>query len=204
MGAKTDSILKLMSLGLNTPDMLILRSREDVNSFLRHGLLHLYHMEGWEKISIRTDNKKGQETYKKWGLPFFPNKTVEEVRKIITKELLNLVNVKIDILVSKGIDPQDSIMSGKYLRSFEGDFLDYVLGSSTGRDIDKGIPRTWNVSTDVMPADLPQREIIELLATVLGLRRNFQTPFVVEFSVYPYPIGKLDRKLIFWEVIEKK
>ena len=204
MGAKGDSILKLMSLGLNTPDMLVLRSKGDVSSFFRHGLLHLFHMEGWKKISIRTDNKKGQETYKKWGLPFYPDKTMGETRKIISEELLDLVEDKIDILISKGINPQDSILSGKYLKDVGGDFLDYVLGPSTGRDIDRDIPKTWNVSLEVKPTDLPPREVVELLATVLGLRQNFQTPFVVEFSVYPYPIGKLNRTLIFWEVIEKK
>lgn len=205
MGAKGDSILKLMSLGVNTSDMLVLRSRGDVSSFLEYGVLHLYHMEGWEKISIRTDNKLGQVTYKKWGLPFYPNRTIEETREILTNELLDLVDVKIDILVSKGIDPQDSILSGKYLRSMEEDFLDYVLGPSTGRDIDKKIPKTWEASSGVMPTDLPVDKMKELLDIVLGvLHRNFQVPFVVEFSVYPYPIGMLNKNLIFWEVIEGK
>ena len=205
MGAKGDSILKLMSLGLNTPDMLILRSTKEVNRFIKYGILDLFYMEGWERFSIRTDNKKGRALYKKWGLPFHPNKTVGETRDILRRELLHPADDKMDILVSKAIDPKNSVLSGKYLRSLEEDFLDYVLGSSTGRDIDKGIPKTWNVSSEVMPMDLPPEEIRELLQAIQGVVfKNFQTPFVVEFSVYPYPIGKLNRNLIFWEVIEGK
>jgi len=200
MGAKTNSLLKLMNLNLNTPDVIILRDREDIARFLKSNV-----WGDWRKVSIRTDNKERMEAYKKWGLPFFPNKTKEEAREILTRDLPELVDRNIDILVAEGINPEESTLSGKYFKSLTEDLLEYILGPSTVRDIERGSPKCWDVPEDVMPVELPLEEMKELLYVALKtISKEFRMPFVIEFSVYPYPMGRLKKTLIFWEVIESK
>jgi len=197
-----DSILKLMSLNLNTPDIRVLRSREDIYEFIKSNYA------GWKKISIRTDNKKGKEAYKKWDLPFFPNRPREVAHFRLRKDLLPLVDNKIDIIVAEGINPEDALMAGKYMRG-DVEVVEYVIGPSTVRDVDKGVPSSWNVYGETMPHDLSRLQVpinlpYSLFHTVEQADRGFRTPYILEFSVYPYGVGKLDKPLIFWEVIEEK
>lgn len=202
MGAKADSIMKLISLGVNTPRVRVLTNQAEVDFFCQNG------MEGWEKISIRTDNKQDFETYKRWGLPFFPNRSVPEVNKILEGELHDLVKDKIDIIVAEGIDPKDTIVSGKYLRSQWENLVDYVLGSSTVRDVETTTPKTWDTNMLLSDTDIPRKAWVSmgLLPHIVKriISRKFMVPFVAEFSVYPYPIGVKQTPLIFWEVIEEK
>ena len=202
MGNKMDSIRKLMSLNLNTPDIRVLRSREDVYNFVKSNY------EGWEKVSIRADNKEGKEVYKKWDLPFYPNRSSVEVKHILGMELLPLVSEKIDIIMAKGINPGDALMAGKYMRG-DVEVLEYIIGPCTVRDVDQTIPRKWNVYGERMPQDLsclqlPVNLNYSLFHAVEQTDRGFRAPYILEFSVYPYGVGKLDKPLIFWEVIEEK
>jgi len=214
VGRKIDSLMKLMSLGLNTPEMVFITSQDELDKFLDPRSMS--DAEGWEKVSIRTDNKEHLETYKRWGLPFFPNKTMKEAQEILKKELSLLID-KIDIIIAKGIDPKDTLMSGKYLRDYKEDVLEYVLGSSTVRDIDRSIPKVWIVPPETRFIDFSSRpssmeissdqlEKVGLLPHIARriVSKEFQAPFVLEFSIYPYPIGLRNRELIFWEVIEEK
>ena len=194
MGAKTESMLKLMELGVNTPVFEVLSSSQAVMEFIEKGAK-------WDKFSIRTDNKKGLALYKKWGLPFFPNRTWGETVDVLEGELLQLVDKNLDIIVAEGINPEDSLVSGRYLRDFKGDIVDYVLGPSTGRDVEAGVPKQWNPSYSANPP-LPEITKVADYAKSPSFLRVFRVPFVLEFSIYPYPIGKLRDKLIFWEVIE--
>jgi len=207
MGSKTDSILKLESLKLNTPEIQILRSMKDVDRFLSlEGM-------GWKRVSIRTDNKKEEAVYKKWGLPFHPNKSWEEALEIINKELYPLVDEEIDIIVSRGIDPNNALLCGKYRKSYqEGDIIEYVSGPCTVRDVDSGIPKRWDVSDMPMPTELTavlSRDLVTNIGSLpyivrWAISRKFRVPFIVEFSAYAHAVGKLNRPLIFWEVIEEK
>ena len=197
-----DSIRKLMSLGINTPDVMVLACREDVYSFIKS------EFNNWEKVSIRTDNKRGKAVYEKWGLPFYPNRSQEKALKILGKELLSLVDDKIDILVAKGINPEESLLSGKYMRG-DVEVVEYIIGPSTVRDVDEKIPPSWNVYGETMPHDLSRLQLpinlpYSLFHTVEQTDRGFRTPYILEFSVYPYGVGKLNKPLIFWEVIEEK
>lgn len=200
MGKKTESLLKLADLDVNTPNIKIMRSGVELSNFLK------CNMGGWERISIRTDTKKEYENYRKWGLPFYPYQTKEEFKKILRQELLELVDKSIDILVAEGINPQDVLISGKYFKSTNRDIIEYILGPSTVRDVDRSIPKHWDLSLESPPRDfnLVSADLGELLCKVnriIFLR--FKIPFVVEFSIYPYPVGKLKKTLIFWEVIEE-
>lgn len=202
MGSKVDSIWKLGSLGLNTPDIRVLRSKEDVYNFIKSNY------EGWKKISIRSDNKEGKKIYKKWDLPFLPNRFQQEALKILGKDLLPLVDEKIDIIVADGINPDHALMVGKYLRG-DKEIMEYVIGPSTVRDIDKGVPKSWEIYGERMPSDLsclqlPTNLQYCLFHAVEQVDRGFRSPYILEFSVYPYGVGKLNKPLIFWEVIEEK
>ena len=202
MGSKIESLQKLINLGVNTPNFEILTTGEEVMEFIKRG----EKTRRLDAFSIRTDNKKGQALYKKWGLPFFPNKPWGEIVDILNKELLPLIDEKIDIIVAEGINPKDSLISGRYLRNpKEGDILDYIRGPSTGRDVDRGSPESW-IPTSSYKKELPLH-IQGQFMRVSNYARNsfpraFKTSFVIEFSVYPYPIGRLKDKLIFWEVIK--
>jgi hypothetical protein len=197
MGKKTESLLKLKALRVNIPVFEVLTNSEEVRNFLKQSM-----PRRWDAYSIRTDNKKGQIPYKKWGLPFFPNKNWGEVRDILNKELLHLVDRELDIIMAEGIDPKDSLISGRYLKDLEGeDVVDYITGSSTGRDIEKRTPKEWKpTSSEVPPEQMQFSRIVNYVK--YSFSHAFEAPFVVEFSIYPYPIGRLKDKLIFWEVIE--
>jgi len=202
MGSKIGSILKLMSLNLNTPDIIVLSSREEIYNIMK------FKFNGWERVSIRTDNKEGKEVYKKWDLPFFPNKLPGEASRILGIELLPLIDEKIDIIVAKGINPGDALMSGKYMRG-DAEVVEYIIGPSTVRDVDKGIPNSWDFYGERMPHDLLHLQLpisfqYSLFHAIEQTDRGFRSPYILEFSVYPYGVGKLDKPLIFWEVIEEK
>ena len=200
MGSKIGSMLKLMSLNINTPDIHVLPSREAVYGFIKSNYRE------WKRISIRADVKEGKKTT--WNLPFYPNRTREEALKILGKELLPQVDDKIDIIVAEGINPGDALMAGKYMRG-DTEVLEYIIGPSTVRDIDKGVPNRWEVYGGRMPHDLLHLQLpinlhYSLFYTVEQADRGFRAPYILEFSVYPYGVGKLDKPLIFWEVIEEK
>lgn len=200
MGSKIASILKLMSLNINTPDIHVLPSREAVYGFIKSNYRE------WKRISIRADVKEGKKTT--WNLPFYPNRTREEALKILGKELLPRVDDKIDIIVAEGINPKEALMSGKYMRG-DVEVLEFVLGPSTVRDIDKDIPSSWRVYGERMPRDLANYPLpinlpYSLFHTIEQTDRGFRAPYILEFSVYPHEVGKLNKPLIFWEVIEVK
>jgi len=192
-----------MSLNINTPDIHVLPSREAIYGFIKSNY------RGWETISIRADVKESKKVhYVSWGLPFYPNRTQEEALKILGKELLPLVNEQIDIIVAKGINPKEALMAGKYMRG-DVEVLEYIIGPSTVRDIDKGVPPSWNIYGERMPHDLIHLQLpislhYSLFYTVEQTDRGFRAPYILEFSVYPYGVGKLNKPLIFWEVIEEK
>jgi len=198
MGSKSASILKLKELGLNTPVVCVLGDDLALTKFIQNI------PPDWTRVSIRTDMKS---PYTSWGLPFYPNKDRRETYSILTK--LGKCLDKIDIIVSKGIDLHDTIMSGKYMRDpVQGDIIEYVLGPSTVRDIDKGIPNSWKIGGkmphDLLSLQLPVNLHYSLSHTIEQTDRGFRAPYILEFSVYPYGVGKLHKSLIFWEVIEEK
>jgi len=98
-------------------------------------------------------------------------------------------------------------MSGKYMRG-DREILEYVLGSSTVRDIDKEIPNSWKLYGERMPHNLLYLQLpinlhYSLFHAVEQADRAFRAPYILEFSVYPHGVGNLRNPLIFWEVIEK-
>lgn len=197
MGMKIDSLQKLISLRVNTPTFEVLSNSKEVEDFLKRSM-----PRRWDAYSIRTDNKKGRALYKKWGLPFYPNKFWGEVVTILNKELLHLVDKELDIIMAEGINPKDSLLSGRYLKDYKENIIEYVLGPSTGRDIERGVPKQWAPNSNTIEPPL-RKQLIRVVDYVkYSFSHTFGLPFVVEFSIYPYPIGELRDKLIFWEVIE--
>lgn len=203
MGSKSASILKLKELDMNTPVVCVLGDDLAMTNFIQNI------PPDWEKISIRTENKEGiKHPYASWGLPFYPNQ--ERDRALVHLGKLNYYIDKINIIVAKGINPHDTIMAGKYLRDpIQGDLIEYVWGPSTVRDVDElPLQMPWEI-VDQLRAPTPpfDHNILEAVRRV-GYRarrivpKRFAMPFVLEFSIYPYPVGEKEESLIFWEVVE--
>ena len=195
MAKKIDSLWKLRVLGLNTSNFKILKSRLDVDYF--------FNRTDWKRISIRTDLKDPTKRgVSRFGLPFFPNLDYLEARKIIVHDS-TVSTDDLDIIVSEGIDPKDALLSGKIIMENElkGN-LEYILGASTVRSLDYVIPKRYTVKfsepVTLLSFNLPLEKLSHQIKQII--LPSFRTPFIIEFSIYSHPIGRLKDRLIYWEV----
>jgi hypothetical protein len=103
-------------------------------------------------------------------------------------------NRKYFLLVNEALPLKDSVMAGNiYLRSRSDFIIEYFNGPGTPRDIDsKPLKRIDSQHFGSFPHSgldpLPE------FVSRLGLH-----PAIFEFSLYPYPVGRLRQRLIFWE-----
>jgi len=195
MAKKIDSLWKLRVLGLNTPNFKILKSILDVDYF--------FNRTDWRRISIRTDVKNSARGISQFGLPFFPNLDYLEARKLLLGDTIPIYNL--DIIVSEGINPDDALLSGKIMirNELRGD-LEYTLGASTVRSLDQIIPERYTVELSdyrnipLLKFPIPLEKLIYQIRQII--LPSFLTPFIIEFSIYSHPIGRLKDRLIYWEV----
>lgn len=105
-------------------------------------------------------------------------------------------------LCNEAIKLDDSIFAGNILLLDDRDFLvEYFEGPGTPRDTEHKRPPELRVFRREFGVPLPPGTPQELVA-VASCFRNFlseRRPIILEFSIYPYPIGKRQRRDIFWE-----
>jgi hypothetical protein len=103
-------------------------------------------------------------------------------------------NKRYFLLVNEALPLADSIIAGNiYFNSREDFICEFFRGPGTPRDVDtKPLQRV-----DARRFGSPQaREVEQLVDAVARFRYR---PVIFEFSLYPYPVGRLRDRLVFWE-----
>ena len=198
MGRKLDSLRRLNELGFNVPEF------ETVNN--QKGLLVLGDvLNKWEKISVRMDVKDSRAK-NVILMPFKANMDQKEALDFIKN------NLRPDMIaiIAKGIDPDDCVAKGRFMRTENcHNILECTLGPGTVRDMEKITirdPNYFRVEERIYIPHFPKevkltegykitlRKMMKDCITKIGLG-------IVEWSLYPYPIGILNHHLICWEII---
>lgn len=107
-------------------------------------------------------------------------------------------------LCNEAFTLSDSIFAGNILiRSKREYAIEYFSGEGTPRDIESINPARIKyferIFGNPMPSDIPET-IQNLRVSLNNFAETLQvTPVIIEFSVYPYPIGRLKSYVICWE-----
>ncbi len=154
-------------------------------------------LEAHKRISCRHfhDNEK-----KYFKCPFLPDQTDWET--ILGFCLEN--NKQFYTLCNEAIDPKESICAGNILVfNEETCFVEYFYGPGTPRDIESKGPdelkRYSKAGGEEAEGEKPPKEVLNLVLQARQFKALENKPYIVEFSVYPYPIGRKQTKVIVWE-----
>lgn len=174
---KLDSLFKLHNLGLNTPKLLaVVENSSRLPSNLS------------ERVSVRTE--KPGASFKE---PHFPNVLYSEVKK----DLHKLLRSGYSIYIFEAINPRECVRKGTVMQHPEGTsfVFEWKDGPGTVRDLEKLVPETREYPGGIgVPEDLrqPLSAIRTLGTSGLGM--------ILEWSIYPYPVGRLQWRDIYWEL----
>lgn len=107
-------------------------------------------------------------------------------------------------LCNEAINTRESICAGNILIMNEQTvFVEYFYGPGTPRDIEtkghdelKIFSRTLGQPTE---GERPPDEVLRLVYEARRFRPLDNKPYILEFSLYPYPIGRRQTNIICWE-----
>ena len=106
-------------------------------------------------------------------------------------------------LCNEAIDLGDSICAGNILVHDEQTyFIEYFYGPGTPRDIEKkGPDELKTYSKTIGEPATGERPPDDVLRMVLSARKfnPINKAYIIEFSLYPYPVGRNQTNLICWE-----
>jgi len=106
-------------------------------------------------------------------------------------------------LCNEAICLKDSVCAGNVLILDERNyFIEYFFGQGTPRDIETKNADELKVYTrafGVPPSGDEPLEIIKRLAFEASKFHPIRGPYIIEFSVYPYPIGINQTTVVVWE-----
>lgn len=113
------------------------------------------------------------------------------------------------ILINQAIAIKEASITGKII--WEDDIryrIDYFYGAGTPRDIDNIMRSNLNVAEGVVhlhgrplsddaPTNIALHKVVN--ATQDFIKVIKVRPVILEFQIYPHPIGKRNENIIFWE-----
>lgn len=185
---KSDSLQMLDILGLNTIDYFITMDKKEATHYLAK------HVN--EKRSMRTE--RGNE----FLCPFYYNLPGEE----LLPRAMQHIDEGYKLIFSPSLDWKDSVAFGSIAILLNGDdCIEFVNGPGLCRDLDTHpdkqslsilpgalVPIAWKDS----PIAAPLNGLYQLI------RNNCyeMAPCIVEWSYYPYRVGKLGKHFIMWEL----
>lgn len=106
-------------------------------------------------------------------------------------------------LCNEAINLQESVCAGNILTLDDRNyFVEYFHGPGTPRDIESKGADELKVYTRSFgsPSQGPHPpDIVKEMAYLASKFRPILGPYILEFSVYPYPIGKNQSEIIIWE-----
>jgi hypothetical protein len=183
----------LKTLSFNVPEYVVVQNYDDLGD-----LLDIIDHTEWETVSIRTD-KKGSDNHL-GNLPFFPNQDL--FNSVVKINRLLRLRPDLIIMAARGIDTLKSQIAGKYMA--ETGVLEYFLGPGSIRSVIENAKfsdnRICHCNISGRPDNINEPEWFLILQMVRKTHLNFGVPFIVEWSIYPEPIGNKKERLILWEV----
>jgi len=107
-------------------------------------------------------------------------------------------------LCNEAIDPTKSLCAGNIL-VFNGTtyFVEYFYGPGTPRDVESkgpaGLKTYGKVIGEPAEGDKPPAEVMRMVAEARKFRPLDNKAYILEFSLYSYPIGRQKTNIICWE-----
>jgi len=186
--SKADTLDLLEAHGMNTVDRIVLRK-----PFTAETLIRKFMTSPHSVISLRSW-KKGKHL-----CPFYPNQTQDQLLQIMNRDWDKLKGMD-EIILSEGIDPEESQMAGKILDTEKEYLIEYFKGPGTVRKLDTITPMSQRFSKrgKILP-----RESYEWLSLLVVAKAFFRAypGTIIEWSRYPYKVGKKKENFIYWEVL---
>ena len=113
-------------------------------------------------------------------------------------------NKKYYTLCNEAINLVDSECAGNILVLNEDTyFVEYFYGSGTPRDVESKAPPELRVysKSGYSPAEgeKPPIEVLRLVQEARGFKALANKAYIIEFSVYPYSVGRKQTRVICWE-----
>ena len=107
-------------------------------------------------------------------------------------------------LCNEAINLKDSVCAGNIMVTDEHTFdVDYFYGPGTPRDLESraadDINQYHKTTGEPAVGDKPPDEVLRMVVNAKKFRALDSQPYMFEFSVYPYPIGKNQTNTICWE-----
>ena len=193
---KLNSLYKLNSLGFNTPIFIPIYKRSDL-------IKNIDQIKLLSPLSIRSDHPT------KDGIvfPFFPDQSFENalihIEEILDKGLI--------AIVQKSVNPKESSIAGKYLKYENYGIIEYFIGVGTIREEMEGLNNNLRyvecndrkilnrfITPDIEPF------ITDINSQIIRDTWCLISPCCIEWAIYPYEIGMLNKKIIFWETYKLK
>lgn len=190
---KSDSLLKLMGMRLNTIAFKIMTDRASIKRFFKS-------IDQESKYSIRTERNEGE-----YELPFFYGKKVKE----LIPEIDKLCDDKYKLIIYKTLDAKDSIMCGAVGRMGDMVTVDYMIGPGTIRDMMKSRPLNItsspiNILQEIGKLPKTERDVLMVIVSNLLTKMRKEDNWIVEWSYYPYNCGVLKQPDVYWEIRDFK
>lgn len=148
------------------------------------------------KISLRHFHS---DEDKKFACPFFPDQSDWET----IKELAIKHNREYYSLYNEVIEPKDATFTGNMVLQDDRNYMvEYFKGPGTPRDMEHktdadGLKRFTREIGVPMDPDSPIE--LKYLASYFRSFLSTTRPILIEFQIYPYPIGLRKRNDIAWE-----
>ncbi len=193
-------LTQLSGAGFNVADFICfppntLRGREEeLRTFLvKHGTISCRHFHENEKVHFKCPVKY-EQTDLDTILAFC----------LANNEGENEAKTPFYTLCNEAINLKDSICAGNILvLNEQAYFIEYFLGPGTPRDIETKGPdelKTYG-KTVGQPAEgeKPPEEILRMAMNARKFKALDNKAYILEFSLYPYPIGRDQTEVICWE-----
>ena len=189
---KSESILAMEIMGLNTLDYFITHDEREATHYLAK------HMD--DLLSLRTE--RGNE----YDCPYYymmPGKD-------LIHRAIKHIEEGYKLILAPSLDTKGCIAFGATAITDEGesDVIEFVIGEGKVRELDfhpkKIMIRTTPFlrSSFKVSDDMCDGHAQELNSTYRKIKENVQeyVPCIVEWSYYNYPVGRLQKNDIYWEV----
>ncbi len=186
--SKADTLNLLDSHGLNTVDRIVVKK-----PFRAETLIGRLVNFPYEVISLRSWKEKMHLC------PFYPNRPTGEILQIINDEWSKLKGMD-EIIISQGINPEDSVMAGKIMDWDNEYVVEYFKGPGTVRKLDTITPLTERFPKRGMILSQVNKGWAPLYIAAKAFFRAYPGT-IIEWSYYPYKIGKKNENWIYWEVL---
>lgn len=190
---------QLSTTGFNVADFICfeprtLRGREDkLKAFLaKHSTISCQHFHENEKEHFKCPVKYEQTDWETILAFCLANNYGDNAEKTAFYTLCN-----------EAINLKDSICAGNILVHDDNNwFIEYFYGPGTPRDVEKTVDILKSYSKSFgseAQGDKPPDEVLRLALQARKFKALANKAYILEFSLYPYPIGRNQTEVIVWE-----